>query len=127
MLRLKEGAAYDVEIDGTGSGRMDYTIGFMDASGVYNDFRRFEDIRITKRTRIDTVAAVSEKSTLNIDKDGDGKYDIRLRAGANGHGEEVSVHLWLYVVLGGTLLLVLLVVLIAVQKSKKKKQARMIQ
>lgn len=127
VLRLKEGAAYDIEIEGTGSGRMDYTIGFMDANGVYNDFRRFENIRITKRTRIDTVAAVSEKSTLNIDKDGDGKYDIRLRAGANGHGEEVSVHLWLYVVLGGTLLLVLLVVLIAVQKSKKKKQARMIQ
>ena len=30
VLRLKEGADYDVQINGTGYGHMNYTIGFMD-------------------------------------------------------------------------------------------------
>lgn len=36
VLRLKEGADYDVQIVGTGHGIMDYTIGFMDENGDYS-------------------------------------------------------------------------------------------
>ena len=53
----------------------------MDENGDYSDFRRFEDIKITKQTVIDTVAAASEESVLNIDEDGDGSYDLKLCAG----------------------------------------------
>ena len=52
---------------------MDYTIGFVNDEGEYNDLRRFEDIDINKDTVIDTVANTSKKTLLNIDEDGDGK------------------------------------------------------
>ena len=122
VLRLKEGADYDVQIVGTGRGMMDYTIGFMDENGDYNDFRRFEDVKITKRTVIDTVAAVSDESVLNIDENGDGKYDVKLRAEENGYGEEVKTPVWLYVgIAGGAVLLVIIVLaVVKVRKSKKK-------
>lgn len=58
---------------------MDYTIGSWIENGDYNDFRRFENVKITKQTVIDTVAAVSDESVLNIDENGDGKYDVKLR------------------------------------------------
>lgn len=121
VLRLKEGADYDVKIVGTGRGIMDYTIGFMDENGDYSDFRRFEDIKITKETVIDTVAAVSEESVLSIDEDGDGRYDLKLRAGENGYGEEVKQIPWLYIAIGGTVI-IFAVVLIVVLKVRKKKK-----
>ena len=122
VLRLKEGADYDVQIVGIGLGMMDYTIGFMDENGDYNDFRRFENVKITKQTVIDTVAAVSDESVLNIDENGDGKYDVKLRAEENGYGEEVKTPVWIYVgIAGGVVLLVIIVLsVVKVRKSKKK-------
>ena len=122
VLRLKEGADYDVQIIGTGRGIMDYTVGFMDENGDYSDFRRFENVKITKETVIDTVAAVSDESVLNIDEDGDGKYDLKLRAEENGYGEEVKTSVWIYVGIGiGTVLLIIVVlVILKIHKSKKK-------
>lgn len=122
VLRLKEGADYDVQIIGTGRGMMDYTIGFMDENGDYNDFRRFENVKITKQTMIDTVAAVSDESVLNIDENGDGKYDVKLRAKENGYGEEVKTSVWIYVgIAGGAVLLVIIVLaVVKVRKNKKK-------
>lgn len=121
VLRLKEGADYDVQIVGTGRGMMDYTIGFMDENGDYSDFRRFEDIKITKQTVVDTVAAVSDESVLNIDEDGDGKYDLKLRAEENGYGEEITTPVWIYVAIGGgAVLLILIVAMVKIRKGKKK-------
>lgn len=122
VLRLKEGADYDVEIVGTGHGIMDYTIGFMDENGDYSDFRRFEDIKITRRTKIDTVATVSKDSVLNIDEDGDGKYDLKLRADENGYGEEVDDSMMVYVAVGGGALLLLLIVVCVARKKRKNKK-----
>lgn len=122
VLRLKEGADYDVQIVGTGRGMMDYTIGFMDENGDYSDFRRFEDIKITKQTVVDTVAAVSDESVLNIDEDGDGKYDLKLRAEENGYGEEITTPVWIYVAIGGGAVLLILIVaaMVKIRKGKKK-------
>ena len=100
---------------------MDYTIGFMDESGEYSDFRRFEDVKITKKTVIDTVAAVSSESVLNIDEDGDGKYDLKLRAEENGYGEEIKHVAWLYYTIGGTILIILLLIYIKIITHKKKR------
>lgn len=121
VLRLKEGADYDVQIVGTGRGMMDYTIGFMDENGDYSDFRRFEDVKITKRTVIDTVAAVSGESILNIDSDGDGKYDMKLRAEKNGYGQEVTQPVWIYVVLGTTLLIALVLIVFKICQKRKER------
>lgn len=122
ILRLKEGADYDVQIVGTGRGMMDYTIGFMDENGDYSDFRRFKNVKITKQTVIDTVAAVSDESVLNIDENGDGKYDVKLRAEENGYGEEVNTPVWIYVGIGGGAVFLVIVglAMVKIRKGKKK-------
>ncbi len=124
VLRLKEGADYDLKLIGTGHGIMDYTIGFMDDNGNYSDLRRFENVKITKKTVIDTKAAVSDQSTLNIDENGDGKYDVRLRAGENSYGEEIKQSKLTYFVIGGCSLLCLLFVVITVHKVKRRNAGR---
>lgn len=123
VLRLKEGAYYDIQIEGTGHGVMDYTIGFMDENGEYSDFRKFENIKITKRTMIDTVAADSDESVLKIDEDGDGKYDLKLSAEENGYGKEVKTRTWIYIVIGSGVLL-LIIDLFIILKMRKKRKAR---
>ena len=126
VLRLKEGADYDVKIIGTGRGIMNYTIGFMDENGSYSDFRRFEDIKITKQTVIDTVATVSSESVLNIDEDGDGKYELKLRATENGYGEEIKIPTWILYAIGVACILLLvdgliITVLILTRKKREEK------
>lgn len=90
ILRLKEGADYDISIAGNGKGKMNYTIGFMDENGDYSDIRKFRNIPINAMTQIDTVASSKGASILNIDEDGDGKYDERLRADTNSNGRKVA-------------------------------------
>ena len=122
VLRLKEGADYNLELTGTGHGIMNYTIGYMDDNGDYSDLRKFENIKITRRTKIDTVASNSSESILNIDKDGDGKYDSRLRAEANGYGEEIITSSWIfYVMIGAAVFVLLDIVAIAFYVRGRKK------
>lgn len=122
VLRLKEGVDYDIQIVGTGRGIMDYTIGFMDEDGTYSDLREFENIKITKSTMIDTVATVSDETILNVDQDGDGKYDVRYRAEENGYGEEMKSNIMLYVWIGigAAGLIAVLVIVLKIRKFMKK-------
>ena len=124
VLRLKEGVDYDLELTGTGHGVMNYTIGFMDDNGDYSDLRKFENIKITRKTKIDTVATYSDDSVLNIDDDGDGKYDLKLRAEANGYGEEVKTSYWIiYVIIGAVVLFFVDIIAITVYvKSKRRRK-----
>lgn len=124
ILRLKEGPSYDVQIMGTDHGWMDYTIGFMNENGEYGDFRQFKNIPIERRTIIDTVAAVQEETILQIDEDGDGHYDYKLRATENGEGEEMFTAGWIvYASVGGGLI-VIVVVLILIFRHKQKNGRR---
>ncbi len=123
VLRLKEGADYDVQIVGTDRGKMNYTIGFMDENGDYSDFRYFDDIRVTQRTVIDTVATVSKESVLKIDEDGDGKYEKKLRAKENGYGEEVKRSIWVYIAAGvGVAVSVAFCIVIVLDQRKHEKR-----
>ena len=123
VLRLKEGADYDVQIVGTDRGKMNYTIGFMDENGDYSDFRYFDDIRVTQRTVIDTVATVSKESILKIDEDGDGKYEKKLRAKENGYGEEVKRSIWVYIAAGaGVVVSVAFCIVIVLDQRKHEKR-----
>lgn len=124
VLRLKEGADYNLQIVGTGRGIMNYTIGFMNEDGNYSDFRNFENIKITKKTIIDTVATVSDESILNIDEDGDGRYDLKYRAEENGYGEEVDLNKWIYAVAAGSAFIVVVIVLMLIRKVLKRRKER---
>lgn len=122
VLRLKDGADYDLKLTGNGHGIMNYTIGFMDDNGDYSDLRKFENIRITRKTRIDTKASSSGASILNIDNDGDGKYDVRLRAEANGYGEEITISKWMVYVIIGAAIFILLDIVAIIKFTKRKKR-----
>ena len=102
---------------------MNYTIGFMDENGDYSDFRYFDDIRVTQRTVIDTVATVSKESVLKIDEDGDGKYEKKLRAKENGYGEEVKRSIWVYIAAGvGAVVSVAFCIVIVLDQRKHEKR-----
>lgn len=119
ILRLKESTDYDVRIEGTGRGRMNYTIGFMDENGEYGDFRKFTNIKISKSTVIDTVAANSNKTVLNVDEDGDGKYDLKYRATENGRGEIVDYTYIIYIALGIVAFIFVIVIFAKIRKHIK--------
>lgn len=124
-LRLKEGKDYSVKIKGTGRGKMDYTIGYMDDSGEYSDMRNFRNIDITRSTVIDTSTKYSDKTILNVDEDGDGKYDLKFRAGANEYGELVDYTYIVYIVSGIVgAVAILAVILVIRKKSKNRKVAQ---
>ncbi len=97
ILRLKEGVDYDIKIEGNGRGRMDYSIGFMDKDGEYSDIRKFNRIKITRDTEIDTVATRAKKTVLKVDEDGDGKYDFKYEATKNGRGKLIKINYALYI------------------------------
>ena len=124
ILRLKEGTKYDVQIEGTGDGSMDYTIGVMDEDGEYADFREFEDIEINEDTKIDTVAENASKTVLKVDEDGDGRYDLQYRAGENENGELID-HSWIrYVIIGAAGVIFALLGILALRHWKKKKKTQ---
>ena len=123
VLRLKDGVDYDLELTGTGHGIMNYTIGFMDDNGDYSDLRKFENIKITRRTKIDTIASNADESILKIDENGDGKYDLKLRAGVNGNGEEVKIPNWILIIGVAALVFVAIIgILICMYVKQKKKR-----
>lgn len=122
ILRLKEGEDYNINIAGTGKGKMNYSIGFMDENGEYADFRRFKNIKITKNTQINTVANVSDESILNVDEDGDGKYDIIYKAEANGYGKIVDYSYVIYIVIGAVSVITLFVIVLIIRSKIKKRK-----
>lgn len=125
ILRLKDNAEYVVEIRGTGTGTMDYTIGFTDEDGEYSDFRRFEDIAITKQTYVETTAERARTTVLNVDEDGNGRYDLRYRAGENGTGEIVDYSFIIYIGVG-TAAVGAAVAMIAVIRRKFRKNRKQV-
>lgn len=122
ILRLKEGEDYDIEIKGTGRGRMNYSIGFMDEEGEYSDFRKFNNIRITRSTQIDTVAGVSDRTVLNVDEDGDGNYDTVYQASANGYGKIIDYSYIVYILVALVAFLVLLIIILIISNKIKKRK-----
>lgn len=76
ILRLEEGIEYNIEIVGTGKGKMDYSISFADENGSYSDIRTFSDVKITKNFTAVTTTQQDKATVMKIDEDGDGKTDI---------------------------------------------------
>lgn len=91
ILRLKDGAEYDIEIEGNGRGSMDYTVRYMDENGKYSDKREFSNIKITSSTVVETVASsMRDSTTLSVDEDGDGNFESVYEAKANQSGKKVD-------------------------------------
>lgn len=122
ILRLKADTEYDIQIAGYARGKMDYTIGFMDEDGKYSDFRRFRGIAVTRSTVVDTVAKSSGETMLNVDEDGDSKYDLKYKAGVNEYGELVDYSYIYYIAIGVVAAVVILVFALRIRKRVKAKR-----
>lgn len=120
ILRLKDGSEYNIDISGNGSGKMDYTIGFMDENGEYSDMREFNNIEISQKTQIATVANNAPSTVLDVDSDGDGKYDLKYKAKANSVGEIVDYSYIRYIIYIAVILTILWILYIQVKKWKRK-------
>ncbi len=120
ILRLKSGVDYNVRIVGTGSGKMDYTVSYPDEEGNYSDTRKFRSIKITDDTVIDTVAGDVKKSVLNVDSNGDGKYDTVYQAKANEYGKEAPPYTLIYMgAAGAAALLMIVLIIVLIFKLRK--------
>ena len=129
ILRLNMEKDYDVEIEGYGTGTMDYTVSFPNESGEYDDVRSFPDIEVTESTKATSNTGAADATYLEVDKNGDGKADVTYKTEANGKMEEVKDHTVLYIVLIVTavfaiLILILVIVLIRVSGKKKNSGQR---
>ena len=127
ILRLKEGTDYDIQIEGNGNWYMDYTIRFMDDTGEYTDLRKFSDIKITEQTVIDTVATNSDATILNVDENGDGKYDLKYKATENAEGELVNdtYLIYIYIAVGVVAFILVVVAIILIMKHLKSKKSKL--
>ena len=117
ILRLKQGTEYDIRIEGTGEGRMNYTIGLMDENGEYSDMRKFYNVKITDQTIINTVASESRNTILEVDEDGDGKTDIQYKAGENSRGQIVKTNHALWIIPSVMLIMIAVITLIVLKKK----------
>ena len=127
ILRLKEGTDYNIQIEGNGNGYMDYTIRFMDDTGEYTDLRTFSNIKITEQTVIDTVATNSDSTILNVDENGDGRYDLKYKATENAEGELVNDTslIYIYIAVGVFVLILIVIAIILIMKHLKSKKSKL--
>lgn len=86
-VRLLKDADYDVVIQGTGNGVMNYIISYPDENGAYTDVRTFEALPVTEKTVVKTNTKHKRRTVLKLDSDGDGHTDVRYRAGKDETGE----------------------------------------
>ena len=86
-VRLLEDADYDVVIQGTGNGVMNYIISYPDEEGTYTDVRTFEELPVTEKTVVKTNTKHKRRTVIKLDSDGDGHTDVRYRAGKGETGE----------------------------------------
>lgn len=69
---------------------MDYSIGFVDEDGTYSDMRNFEKIPVTKEMLAVTDTKEGKKTTLQVDENGDGRFEKVYSAKKNSTAVEVS-------------------------------------
>lgn len=86
VLTLEADKNYDISLNGTGYGTMDYSIMYYDENDDVSDERTFENVPITANTFINTNTDKTVNTKLSIDSDGDGAEDTIWVAGENESG-----------------------------------------
>lgn len=75
MACLDDIDEYDVTLNGTDEGTMDYTIRYFNSDNELQSETTIKDVPITKDTIITTKPVSTEDTVLNVDIDGDGTVD----------------------------------------------------
>lgn len=89
VLRVEEGPTYDVRFYGYADGYMKCTLGLVDDQGDYTDMRVF-DVDVSNQMSAKMTLERAESTTMQVDEDGDGKYELVLKADSNGVAKEVD-------------------------------------
>lgn len=137
VLSLDSDKQYEIELHGTGTGTMDYTISYYDERETLVDYRTFEQIPITDTTVIHTdTDNVSKDIALDVDQDGDGEVDFiwtakprakakityqKDRPGLNGN---TLMIIFVSVAAVLTLLMMFVMILSGAGNGKKRRRAR---
>ena len=90
MVCLKDDEAYNVNLKGTDNDKINYAIRWYDENGNIVDERGFEDVDVTKNTRIITTTDETKPTELVVDKNNDGKTDEIYEANSNSIGSKVN-------------------------------------
>lgn len=125
ILRLDMEKDYDVNLQGYSDGKMTYTVSYPNSSGEYTDVREFPDIDVTESMRALSSTENADASYLEIDKNGDGKYETKYKTASNGTMEEVQDNTVLYIIIGIIALVIIVtvvIIILVVRKSKSNKQ-----
>ncbi len=123
ILRLREGADYKIEISGNGEGTMDYTVSFVDENGKYTDQRKVEDVPVTSSTVMESNALRDKRTILDVDEDGDGKFDRSYDLGGpakEAKKEPLPVWAWVLIGVGGAALIGAVILVLVVHGKKKR-------
>ncbi len=99
ILRLDNKADYEICVYGTGVGTMDYVVSYVDENGDYTDVRSFEDIPIQDETIISTRNVKTAQTLLEVDTNGDGRFDLQYTGRAGEQGEASANRPWLLAVM----------------------------
>ncbi|MGN1201885.1 MAG: VWA domain-containing protein, partial [Eubacterium sp.] len=90
VLSLDSDKVYDVELCGTDTGTMDYSVNYINENDEITDYRNFSSIPISETTIIDSSTDNSTTVNLNIDNNGDGVVDIIWGADSNSNAEIIE-------------------------------------
>jgi len=83
MICMDEDTNLDINLTGTDTGTMDFTVRHFSADEELLDERIFENVPLTDKTIIKTKADNNEVTVLNVDVDGDGVVDETWTAKKN--------------------------------------------
>ncbi|MDR1571437.1 MAG: VWA domain-containing protein [Clostridiales Family XIII bacterium] len=83
-----EDGVYDISMEGTSEGAMDYALRYFDGDSDLSREDSFQSVPIAGGTLISTAADIGGSTSLNIDFDGDGTTDSIWEADVNGVGAE---------------------------------------
>lgn len=125
ILRLDMEKDYDINLKGYSDGKMTYTVSYPNSSGEYTDVREFPDIDVTESMRALSSTENADASYLEIDKNGDGKYETKYKTASNGTMEEVQDNTVFYIIIGIIALVIIVtvvIIILVVRKSKSNKQ-----
>lgn len=89
MLCLDNGN-YNISLDATADGTIEYTIRWFDEDNNLTDERTFDSITVTENTTISTNSVNSDDTVLYIDNDSDGTTDEKWSAAENSDGVLIS-------------------------------------
>ncbi|MCM1364109.1 MAG: VWA domain-containing protein [Faecalibacterium sp.] len=123
VLRLKADDNYEIKIHGIDSGKMNFTVSYMDETGTYSDSRVINNIPVTRNSEFVTSTAKEKNTVVHADTDGNGIYDINYTVEKDKDAKQYNNNLVYYIAVAWSVVVLSIYILIKSVKYKKKRSA----